>query len=260
MLLTIGIMVNGVARILTHTRFGITLLAIGGVGSAVVRPHITLLVYVCLFMAFVLRRSPKGAPTAPLMKGVGILLLLVGGFAVVSQVETFFGVDSLDTEGIDQVLANTEEQTTKSDSSYTTTRPTNPVQVPVAIFTVLFRPLIIEANNPLAIATAVEGTFLLLLTVRARKRLANIWRYSIKRPFVAFSTAYVLIFGFAFSSIGNFGLLARQRSQVLPFLFVLLCLPRRGQDDDLEVKDEDEEEPEPVAPAPWGRLSTLVRN
>ena len=40
-----------------------------------------------------------------------------------------------------------------------------------------------------------------------------------------FSLAYVAAFVFAFSVVGNFGILARQRIQVLPFLLVLLALP-----------------------------------
>jgi hypothetical protein len=42
---------------------------------------------------------------------------------------------------------------------------------------------------------------------------------------------YVLLFVFFFSSIGNFGILARQRaSQLFPFLFMLIAL--RGPDTD----------------------------
>jgi hypothetical protein len=35
---------------------------------------------------------------------------------------------------------------------------------------------------------------------------------------------YVLMFAFGFGTIANFGILARQRSQVVPFLFVLLSV------------------------------------
>jgi len=36
---------------------------------------------------------------------------------------------------------------------------------------------------------------------------------------------YSLLFVFAFSSIANFGILARERTQVLPFFLVLLAVP-----------------------------------
>ncbi|HEX2375354.1 MAG TPA: hypothetical protein VHO93_15345, partial [Actinomycetota bacterium] len=56
------------------------------------------------------------------------------------------------------------------------------------------------------------------------------------RPYVAFVAVYSLLFVFAFSTISNFGILARERTQVLPFFLVLLAIPalRRG--------------PEPAAP------------
>ena len=38
-----------------------------------------------------------------------------------------------------------------------------------------------------------------------------------------FSLAYVLVFAWAFSVVGNFGILARQRSLMFPLLFVLIA-------------------------------------
>jgi hypothetical protein len=37
--------------------------------------------------------------------------------------------------------------------------------------------------------------------------------------------AYVLMFVFAFGTVANFGILARQRVQLLPFVFALLAAP-----------------------------------
>jgi hypothetical protein len=47
---------------------------------------------------------------------------------------------------------------------------------------------------------------------------------------VAFVAVYSLLFVFGFSTISNFGILARERTQVLPFFLVLLAIPaaRRG--------------------------------
>ena len=35
----------------------------------------------------------------------------------------------------------------------------------------------------------------------------------------------ILLFIFALGTVSNFGILSRQRSQVMPFVFVLLCIP-----------------------------------
>ena len=40
---------------------------------------------------------------------------------------------------------------------------------------------------------------------------------------MTYAVVYLLMFFFAFGTIGNFGILARQRSQAMPFVFVLLC-------------------------------------
>ena len=48
-----------------------------------------------------------------------------------------------------------------------------------------------------------------------------------RTPYVVFALAYTAMFVLAFSAIGNFGLLTRQRTQVLPFVLVLLAMPAR---------------------------------
>ena len=55
----------------------------------------------------------------------------------------------------------------------------------------------------------------------------------LRRPYVAFALVYTFAFIYAFSSLGNFGILARQRSQLLPVLFVVLCIPKRAASTEL---------------------------
>ena len=45
-------------------------------------------------------------------------------------------------------------------------------------------------------------------------------------PSLVFGFVYTLAFVYAFSALQNFGILARERSQLLPALFVLLCIPK----------------------------------
>jgi len=42
---------------------------------------------------------------------------------------------------------------------------------------------------------------------------------------MTYALVYLAVFFFAFGTISNFGILARQRSQAMPFVFVLLALP-----------------------------------
>ena len=46
-----------------------------------------------------------------------------------------------------------------------------------------------------------------------------------RQPYVAYCLGITLTFIFAFSAFSNFGILARERCQVLPFFLALLCIP-----------------------------------
>jgi hypothetical protein len=68
--------------------------------------------------------------------------------------------------------------------------------------------------------------------VGSRRRLARVPRELLRRPYAAFALVYTFAFIYAFSSINNFGILVRERSQLLPVLFVVLCLPLPGGNQD----------------------------
>ena len=44
-------------------------------------------------------------------------------------------------------------------------------------------------------------------------------------PYIVYAISFVAIFVFVFSVVGNFGILDRQRTQMLPLYFVLLAAP-----------------------------------
>ena len=67
---------------------------------------------------------------------------------------------------------------------------------------------------------------LLVLCFASRRRLARVPREVLRRPYVAFATVYTFAFIYAFSSVLNFGILVRQRAQLLPALFVVMCILR----------------------------------
>jgi hypothetical protein len=96
--------------------------------------------------------------------------------------------------------------------------------LPAAV-TVLYRPFIFEAGNIQAVAAAVEGSFLLYVTLARSRPIRAGLRRMRRTPYVAFALVYTGLAIFAFSSIANFGLLVRQRVQLLPFMLVLLCVP-----------------------------------
>jgi len=77
-----------------------------------------------------------------------------------------------------------------------------------------------------------------------------------RMPYITFVLAFTLGFVIAFSSFNNFGLLARQRSQVYPYFVALLVAldPRILSDEDETVNDNVDAD-RPARRAPSGRLT-----
>jgi hypothetical protein len=73
---------------------------------------------------------------------------------------------------------------------------------------------------------SMEGVLILALFVTSYRRLGALPRAMVKIPYVAFSVVFSLGFIFAFASVGNFGIMVRQRVQLLPFLLVILAMPQ----------------------------------
>jgi hypothetical protein len=142
-----------------------------------------------------------------------------------TQAKSFFELDGVSTQSVDSVLERTEKQSGQGGSEYDAGNPTSPTEFPMAMLAVLFRPYLWEANNAQALLAALEGTTLLVLFGSSLGRLVKLPGYLFRVPYVAYCLAYVVMFVFAFSSIGNFGIMTRQRTQVMPFVLVFLAIP-----------------------------------
>ncbi|MGQ0802753.1 MAG: hypothetical protein ACT4PI_02645 [Actinomycetota bacterium] len=227
MQLTIGVCAYAAACIFTQRRGGFPLLVLGLWGAAMVRPHMALIAIVAVGAGYVLRQPRRAASGVPgFGRLLGIVLLLVIGAAVVSQTESFFGVDASGTSAVDQVLERAETQSGQGASQFENARPSSPIEFPAAIVTVLFRPFLFEAGGSVTrLIASLEGTVVLLLFLLVPRRLLAIPRQMVRMPYAAFATTFSLLFIYGFSAVGNFGILVRQRTQVFPLLLVLAALP-----------------------------------
>ncbi|HZA84419.1 MAG TPA: hypothetical protein VFC13_23570, partial [Actinomycetes bacterium] len=86
------------------------------------------------------------------------------------------------------------------------------------------RPFPWETDTSFQLLASLEGA---LLTGFIVSRLGSV-RASLTRarstPYLLYCWALTALYAITFSSFANFGLLVRQRSLVLPALFVLLCV------------------------------------
>lgn len=226
MLLGLGIAAFGAARALRGGAHGFAWLATGVLTAMLIRPHVALGVAAAVTVAYVVHRPLRRTSITPVAKLFVIASLLAGSAMLVARVETFFHVDDFDLEAVNNLRSGLESSTpgdSEDASNFDAVTATSPAQLPLATLTVLFRPLPQEANSPVMFAAAAENTALLLLTLLSLRRIVGALRGGREQPYAMLAATFVLFFVVAFSSFGNFGLLSRQRVQVIPFVLALAC-------------------------------------
>lgn len=229
MMLSIGLTLLGSARLLSHQRGALPLLITGMLATALVRPHITLLLYGALFIALILRRSLGSDRLGPVVKLGFIAVLIPLGFLILDQAGSFLGVDAFTPESVGDLLERAEQTSDTGNSTFAAVRATDPLSALAAAVSVLFRPFPWEATSLQLLMSAVEGMILAGLATLSLRR-ASIALFLLRNyAYVALALIFIATFIIAFSSLGNFGLLVRERIMVLPLLFVLLALPCRAK-------------------------------
>jgi hypothetical protein len=229
MVFTLGLAAYGTARVLTGRPWrGLFVAGTGLWLGAMVRPHVAGMAGLGMVVAYLLARPPRrlGA-IGPVMKVFTLVALVVVAALLLGKTQSYLrdkGIDPQD--GVSNVLAESARRTGQGGSTFAApAASTSPAQFPLAAVTILFRPFLFEVHNAQAAVTALESTVLLLLAIGRRRGIWRAIRHPRRRPYVAFVLVFTVLFVVAFSSISNFGILARERTQLLPFFLVLLAVP-----------------------------------
>ncbi len=266
MLVTIALAALGAAKILTRGRGGWIFVLIGLAGATLVRPHVSLLVFVAILVAYLVgRRNTRAMPgtisLSGITKAMGIVVLLVGGALLAPAAAHFLKINDLSTTGVTNALAHTQSQTEQGKSAFHAVNPNSPIGYPMAAFTVLFRPLPGEVGTAAGLLASAEAATLLVLVIVGWRRLLGAFHRLRSEAYITFALAYIAMFSYAFSAIANFGILARERVQVLPFLFVPLSVPRWHRQGDQEERSDPGRGAAPERPARRvDRLANLRRS
>ena len=228
MLFSLGLAALGAARLFTRRPGGYTLSFLGVLLTYLVRPHVAMIMLVAFGFALVVGRGhprPTRALTpASITKLAAIVLLLVATSVVATRTANYLGIENLQPTSTEEAFQETQEKTAKGGSEFSPVDATNPIGYPQAAVTILFRPFPFEASASDQLATSLEALGLALLIIVSSRRLLSVpWRSRVQ-PYVALSLAFVLMFFFVFAVISNFGILARERTMMLPFAFVLLAV------------------------------------
>lgn len=230
-----GLTTYGAARVLAAGQWTGVLHLLAGIGGVfLIRPHVALMLVVAIGLGMVFQRPATRSALLGKIVAIAAGFVVIG--AIASSAATFLGVSSLTP---DTVLALLSDQSSNDfegaggTSNFRPTPPTDPLWVPSAFVTVLFRPFAWEAHNMQALAQAVDGMVLLGILAIFGRRILTVLRHLRNHPFLVYLLIFAVITVLALSTFANFGLLARQRASVLPFLFMLLAFapapnPRPG--------------------------------
>jgi hypothetical protein len=247
MVFSLGIAALGAARILSgRTWRGLIVAGVGLWAAAIVRPHVAGLLAVALAAGYLFRRPRRELRAfAPVSKAVGLVALVVVAFLLVGKTDDFLRKAAIETEGgVTAVLRQTVDRTETGGSKFAPSILESPTRAPVAVLTVLYRPFLFEVHNVQALAASIETTFLLVLTLARWRWVLEAVRSVRRQPYVAMAIVYAGLFVVAFSGFANFGLLARERAQLLPLALVLVCVaPARDERADERLL-QDSEAPE----------------
>lgn len=230
MLFAVGVVSYGAALLLTPP-IEIKGLAIFGSGVAVlfaIRPHMALIAAIALGVAiassvvagFVNSDDKRSDIKGFTIRIVALSLLLVVAALATTQLSVLIGDSG--SEGIGTVLERTTVQTSTGGSQYSPVQVAGVQDLPTAIVTVLFRPFPHEARSLTGMIAASEGLILMALFFAGRRRLLAWAKALLRRPYLVYCLVFVLAFVAAFSYISNFGILARQRTQMMPLALTML--------------------------------------
>jgi hypothetical protein len=162
-----------------------------------------------------------------------VLLIIAGiaGFFALSQIGDSLGVYKVDTVLDRAVIV---QQDMKADyyggnsfdiGDFDASVSGITSKAPTAIFAGIFRPGLWDVRNPVMLVSALENTYLLLLTffLLYKLKFLGFFRYINKNSMILFSVMFSLFFAFSVGlTCANFGSLVRLRIPELPFFVASL--------------------------------------
>ena len=155
----------------------------------------------------------------------------------VGQGAKSLGLPSLTLSSVQAELDATTLSTGQGHSAFNNGgNSLSPLHLPQGMVTVLLRPFPWEVQGALQELASLEGVALAAFIVWRRKSLAISLRHLRSVPFLFYCWTLTILYAVTFQAFANFGLLDRQRSLVLPALYVLLCL------DSKKAREYDEEQ------------------
>jgi hypothetical protein len=226
MTISLGLGAYGAARLLQRMRGGFLLLIPGVVLGLLLRPNEVVLLVVGLAVALLFRghdarRKLRAARRLSTFVIVGVLLVV----AAVLTAKLLNKTGSSFTSSLTNIGKNNSSGTGAGFGSSSVPYSTNPLYYPRDIYTVLFDPLPVTAHGKGELLAGLENTVILVLILASLRQIRCVLRACRVRPYVLLCTVYSVLFVYVFAALGNLGLIYRERTLLLPFFLVILCIP-----------------------------------
>jgi hypothetical protein len=219
-----GFVAYGLAEYARQSRLlGAVLTILGLLMVNMARPHFAAFMVLAIGVAYLLSfRTGSIRRLFAWLVGAGILIGL--GFYLLQSAGEFLRLGDLSDvsgETLAEYYEFRQQFSSGGGSGYAPRTVLSPAGPIYAVVTVLFRPFPWEVNSFQTMASALESGLWLALIVFRRRVLWARLRSIRREPFVAFTLGYSIAMIMALTTMGNFGIIARQRVTFLPFLWVL---------------------------------------
>ncbi len=201
-------------------------LAVAGLGLGLLylaRPHLAAFMILAAGIAFLLFYRVASVHRL-LVWLLGLVVIIGGGVFVLQSAGEFLGLGSVLTisgEELEEFYDFRQDVSTTGGSEFAPPTAFDLFGLLSAPIVVLFRPFPWEAHNLWALITSLESVAWLALFLRRRRAFWPRLRSIRQDPWVAFAVGYSVIVIVALTTAGNFGIIARQRVALLPFLWLL---------------------------------------
>ena len=222
MVFSAGIAVLGAARLFTRVRGGYLLLGLGLGLGALVRPHVSLLLFAALAIGFLVgrrdsRRIPGQFSLAGITKVIGIVVLLVAGSVLAPATARFLKVDSLNSDGVSHRHHRHPGPDQRGQLGVPAGQPELADRLPRGGRHRAVPPAARRGRRRRRPGHAASRGWpcSALLAVGWRRSWTALRRLR-SSPYITMAVAYIAMFTYAFAAIANFGILTRERVQLLP--------------------------------------------
>ena len=225
MTISLGLVAYGCAKVLARAPGGFRITTLGVVVGFLIRPNELLVILGAFAVALMVR--PQGSrerlSTLKRIGGLVFMAMLLGGSIYMTL--HYLKLGGTGTAALTSAN-NNNNGTGVGFGSSGFVYSSSPLKWPIDAYEVLFNPLPFNAHGSGEYAAAFENLVILGIIVASYRQLRILPRTAFARPYVMMCLVYSVLFIYAFASLGNLGLIYRERVMLLPFLMVLFAIPR----------------------------------